>query len=162
MIEGSVVPWSRFCRITESCPPAVGSHKGKNQMSRDARESQAKILVIDDDEDFRFILSRTLEKEGYRVQAVGTGAEALEALKSQRLDLALVDIKMPEMGGRETVMEIRKLDPQLPVLLVTGSPGCNDRELRAAAQGWIYKPFRLAQLRSMVRKLLEGEEKPSQ
>lgn len=131
-------------------------------MSGDGKESQARILVIDDDEDFRFILTRTLEKEGYLVQAVGSGAEAIEALKSQNFDLALVDIKMPEMGGRETVKEIRKLDPQLPVLLVTGSPDWPDRELRAAAQGWIYKPFRLAQLRSMVQKLLEGEEKPSQ
>lgn len=120
---------------------------------------EARILVIDDEEDFRFILSRALEKEGYRVQAVETGVEAVRAMKSQRFDLALVDIKMPEMGGRETIKEIRKLDPQLPVLLVTGSPDWPDRELRAAAQGWIYKPFRLAQLRSMVRKLLE---QPSQ
>jgi len=124
-------------------------------MSGDGKESKARILVIDDDEDFRLILTRALEKEGYRVQAVGSGAEAIEALKSQKFDLSLVDIKMPEMGGRETVKEIRKLDPQLPVLLVTGSPDLPDRELRAQAQGWIYKPFRLAQLRSMVRKLLE-------
>ncbi len=120
------------------------------------KESQAQILVIDDDEDFRFILTRTLEKEGYQVQAVGSGAGAIEALKSQRFDLALLDIKMPEMGGREAMREIRKLDPQLPVLLVTGSPDWPDRELRAAAQGWIYKPFRLTQLKSMVRELLEG------
>jgi len=128
-------------------------------MSGDAKESQARILVIDDEEDFRFIITRTLEKEGYLVQAVGSGPEAIEALKSQNFDLVLVDIKMPEMGGRETVKEIRKLDPQLPVLLVTGSPDWPDAELRAATQGWIYKPFRLAQLRSMVRKLLE---EPSQ
>jgi len=128
-------------------------------MSGDGKESQARILVIDDDEDFRFILARTLEKEGYLVQAVGSGPKAMEALKSQKFDLALVDIKMPEMGGRETVKEIRKLDPQLPVLLVTGSPDWPDAELRDATQGWIYKPFRLAQLRSMVRKLLE---EPSQ
>lgn len=124
-------------------------------MSGDEKKGQARILVIDDDEDFRLILTRTLEKEGYRVQAVGSGAEAIEALKSQKFDLTLVDIKMPEMGGRETVKEIRKLDPQLPVLLVTGSPDLPDRELQDQAQGWIYKPFRLAQLRSIVRKLLE-------
>lgn len=124
-------------------------------MSGDEKKGQARILVIDDDEDFRLILTRTLEKEGYRVQAVGSGAEAIEALKSQEFDLTLVDIKMPEMGGRETVKEIRKLDPQLPVLLVTGSPDLPDRELQDQAQGWIYKPFRLAQLRSIVRKLLE-------
>ncbi len=128
-------------------------------MSGGGKESKAQILVIDDDEDFRFILSRTLEKERYRVQAVETGAEAVQAMKGQRFDLALVDIKMPEMGGRETVKEIRKLDPQLPVLLVTGSPDWPDAELRAVTQGWIYKPFRLAQLRSMVREVLE---EPSQ
>lgn len=131
-------------------------------MSSDGKESQASILVIDDEEDFRFILSRTLEKEGYRVQAVETGAEAVQAMKSQRFDLALVDIKMPEMGGRETVKEIRKLDPQLPVLLVTGSPDWPDAELRATTQGWIYKPFRLEQLRSMVRKVLGREEEPEE
>lgn len=127
-------------------------------MSGDGKEKQATILVIDDDEDFRFILNRTLAKEGYVVQAVASAPEAIEALKSQRFDLTLVDIKMPEMGGRETMKEIRNLDPLLPVLLVTGSPDWPDTELRAAAQGCIYKPFRLAQLRSMVRKLLEGEE----
>jgi len=124
-------------------------------MSGDEKEMQARILVIDDDEDFRFILSRSLEKEGYRVEAVGSGAEAIDALKGRRFDLALVDIKMPKMGGRETVEEIRKLDPKLPVLLVTGSPDWPDSELRAVVQGWIYKPFRLTQLKSMVRRLLE-------
>ena len=128
-------------------------------MRHDGKKAKARILVIDDDEDLRFIITRALEKEGYLVQAVGSGTEVIEALKSQIFDLALVDIKMPEMGGRETVKEIRKLDPQLPVLLVTGSPDWPDAELKATTQGWIYKPFRLAQLRSMVRKLLE---EPSQ
>lgn len=124
-------------------------------MTGGGKESQASILVIDDDKDFRFILSRTLGKEGYRVQAVKSGAEAIWAMNNQKFDLALVDIKMPEMGGRETIKEIRKLDPQLPVLLVTGSPDWPDRELRTATQGCIYKPFKLAQLRSMIRKVLE-------
>lgn len=123
-------------------------------MSDDGKGNQARILVIDDDEDFRFIITRALEKEGYRAQAAGSGAEAVEALKSQNFDLALVDMKMPEMGGRETVKEIRQLDPQLPVLLVTGSPDWPDRELQSATQGWIDKPFTLAQLRSMVREVL--------
>ncbi len=133
----------------------AGEPNGEKQGMREG----AGILVIDDDEDFRFILSRTLEREGYRVQAAETGAEAVRVMKSQKFDLALVDIKMPEMGGRETIKEIRKLDPQLPVLLVTGSPDWPDTELRATTQGWIYKPFRLGQLRSMVRKVLE---QPSQ
>jgi len=124
-------------------------------MRHDGKKAKARILVTDDDEDLRFIITRTLEREGYVVHAVASGPEAIEALKSQKFDLALVDIKMPEMGGRETVKEIRKLDPQLPVLLVTGSPDWPRRELRSATQGWIYKPFRLAQLRSMVREVLE-------
>lgn len=55
-------------------------------------------------------------------------------MKSQRFDLALLDSKMPGIGGQETVSEIRELDPQLPVLSATGSPERPDRELRTAAR----------------------------
>jgi len=55
-------------------------------------------------------------------------------MRSQRFDPALVDSKMPETRGRETINEIRKLDPQLPVLLAAGYPEWLDTELRAATR----------------------------
>ncbi len=128
-------------------------------MNGSRRESKATILVVDDDQDIRFIVARTLEKMGYKVLAVETGAEGVQAVESQKVDLALVDVKMPGMAGRETIREIRKLNPQLPIILLTGSPDWPDRELRATTQGCIYKPFRLEQLRTTVRKTLEEASK---
>ena len=118
---------------------------------------KTRILVIEDDEDIRFILSRTLEKEGYEVQAVEGGLEGLEAMRDERFHLAIVNLRMPEMGGEQTIREIRKIDPQIPVVLVTGSPDWPTEELKPQIQGAIYKPFRLKELRSLVRGILEAK-----
>lgn len=118
--------------------------------------SQVRILVVDDDPDMRFIMVRALEKLGYQVEAVEDGLTAIKATASQKFHLALVDIKMPGMGGLETIKAIRQISPQMPILIVTGSPDWPDPQLRAATQGCIYKPFRLEQLRSTVEKILEG------
>ncbi len=114
----------------------------------------ARILVIEDDADMRFILKKGLEKVGYRVQAVENGLEGLEAIRGERFHLAIVNLRMPKMGGEETIREIRKIDPQIPVVVVTGSPKWPTEELKPEIQGLIYKPFRLKELRSVVRDLL--------
>ena len=118
-----------------------------------------RILVIEDDPDMRFILQKVLEKIGYRVQAVESGLKGLEAIRGERFHLAIVNIKMPVMGGEETIREMRKIDPQIPVVVVTGSPEWLTEELKAQIQGWIYKPFRLKELGSLVRDLLEARKR---
>ena len=128
-----------------------------NGEEREERE-ETRILVIDDDPDLRFILKKGLEKPGYRVQAVKSGLEGLEAMRRERFHLAVVNIKMAEMGGEETIREIHKIDPQISVVVVTGSPGWPSEELKAEIQGWILKPFRLKELRSLVRDLLEAKK----
>jgi len=130
------------------------------QMVMRPNGEETRILVIEDDPDVRFILKKSLEKIGYRVQAVESGLEGLEAIRGERFHLALVNLKMPEMGGEETIREIRKIDPQIPVVVVTGSPAWLTEELKAQIQGWILKPFRLKELRSLVRDVLETK-KPS-
>ena len=117
-------------------------------------KSQARILVVDDDEDIRHIVTRTLEKMGYGVLAVGSGLQAVSAVTSRKFRLALVDIKMADMEGRKTIVEIHKCAPNMPVIVMTGSPHSELGELQATVQGWLYKPFRLAQLRSLVERVL--------
>lgn len=117
-------------------------------------EEETRVLVIDDDPDMRFVIKETLEKIGYEVQAAESGLEGLEAMRRERFHLAIVNIQMPEIGGEETIREIRKIDPQIPVVVVTGSPEWPTEELKAEIQGWIYKPFRLQELRSLVRDVL--------
>jgi len=120
-------------------------------------KEEARILVIEDDPDMRFIIQKGLEKIGYRVQTVASGLEGLEAIRSEKFHLALVNLRMPEMGGEEAISEIRKIEPQIPVVVVTGSPGWPAKELKAQIQGLIYKPFRLKELRSLVHDLLEAK-----
>ena len=60
----------------------------------------------------RFILQETLKKTGYEVQVVESGLEGLEAMRGERFHLVIVNLKMPPIGGKETIEEIRKIDPQ--------------------------------------------------
>jgi two-component system NtrC family response regulator len=117
-------------------------------------EGEAKILVVDDDEDICYIVTRTLEKMGYEVLSARSGLEAIRAAANQRFCLALVDIKMPDMGGQEAITKMHEYDPQMPVILMTGSPDWLDWKLRMACQGCLYKPFRLEQLRAMIEAVL--------
>ncbi|MGB5934112.1 MAG: response regulator [Anaerolineae bacterium] len=123
---------------------------------------QASILVVDDDEDIRRIVTRTLENMGYAVLDVGSGDEAALAMASQRFRLAVVDLKMRDLGGQKAVMEMHRHDPQMRIIVVFGSPDTPIGELRATAQGWLYKPFRPEELRLTVERVLGGasQEEP--
>lgn len=123
-----------------------------------ANGEETSIPVVDEDPDVRFILKETLNKKiGYEVQAVESGLEGLEAMRGERFHLLIVNMEMPHIGGKEIIEEIRKIDPQIPVVVVTGSPDWPTEELKAQIQGWIYKPFRLKELRSLVRDVLDAK-----
>jgi DNA-binding NtrC family response regulator len=123
---------------------------------------QASILVVDDDEDIRRIVTRTLENMGYAVLHVGSGDEAALAMASQRFRLAVVDLKMRDLGGQKAVMEMHRHDSQMRIIVMFGSPDTPIGELRATAQGWLYKPFRPEELRLTVERVLGGasQEEP--
>lgn len=117
---------------------------------------EARILVVDENEDIRYIITHTLEKMGHEVLHVESGQEAVLAMASQRFGLAVVDLKMRDLGGQKAVMEMHRHDPQMRIIVVTGAPDTAIGELRATAQGWLYKPFRLDELRSLVERVLGG------
>ena len=87
------------------------------------------ILVVDDDEDQLTQFCSILEKRGYSVEAVGTGGDALECVERRRFQLAVIDVKLPDVSGDEVVRRIKD-DDGIGVILVTGYP-----ELRAH---WIW------------------------
>jgi two-component system nitrogen regulation response regulator NtrX len=78
------------------------------------------ILVVDDEADIRASLRMILEYEGLRCVEAASGHEAIEKVESERLDAVLLDIKMPRMDGLETLSEIRKKAPILPVIMISG------------------------------------------
>src|SRR5258708_12075761 len=79
----------------------------------------ASILVIDDEEIMREILETLLTREGYSVRLAATGAEGIELAKSVPFDAAIVDVMMPGMDGMAVLQELKKLDDELPVLMIT-------------------------------------------
>jgi DNA-binding NtrC family response regulator len=82
--------------------------------------SAPRILLVDDEERFRTNLAKMLTAQGFTVAAAAGGREALELLQGEPYDVALVDIRMPGMDGLETLAQMKKLDPRLEVIMLTG------------------------------------------
>ncbi len=78
-----------------------------------------KILIVDDERSMCQFLSIMLRKEGYRITTVNNGKKALERIRSERFDVVLTDIKMSGMDGIEVLTEIKKIDPSIPVVIMT-------------------------------------------
>jgi CheY-like chemotaxis protein len=81
------------------------------------------ILFVDDDRIYRELCRRVFEEEGYRVFSAENGAQALSIVASQHPDVAVLDVRMPEMNGFDLADEISKLLPELPLIFYTG---CDD------------------------------------
>ena len=80
----------------------------------------AKILLAEDDTSMREYLQRALQRVGYEVSAVGCGTEAMPLLETERFDLLLTDIVMPEMDGIELAQKASAIDPDIRVMFITG------------------------------------------
>jgi len=77
------------------------------------------VLVVDDEEIMREILETLLAREGYEVRLASSGDEGVELAKSHAFDAAIIDVMMPGMNGLETLAELKKLDDDMPVVMVT-------------------------------------------
>ena len=119
------------------------------------------VLVVDDDEDLRELVSHKLYTAGFEVLTAADGSEALETLHDdQRLDLVLMDIMMPGISGIEVCRQIR-MNPRtsrLPVMLVTARthPAFAQEGFAAGANGYMTKPFSPRALVDEVRGMLTG------
>lgn len=81
------------------------------------------VLLVDDDAVFRNLCKRVFEEEGYRVVLAEDGATAIDAVKAESLDVAILDVRMPQKTGLDVAEEIRAVKPLLPIILCTG---CDD------------------------------------
>jgi two-component system NtrC family response regulator len=114
------------------------------------------ILIVDDEKNYLTILSAVLEEEGFEVLTALSGLEALEIQKTSDLDLVLTDMKMPEMDGIELLENIKALDPDLPVVMMTAH-GTVDKAVEAMQKGaytYILKPFDNERLTIYVKKAI--------
>ncbi len=120
--------------------------------------SKATILYVEDNSDNRKLVRRVLEVEGYNVVEATNGFEALDRLEHQPIDLALMDINMPDMDGYTLTSKIKAM-PQfanMPIVAVTANVMRGDRErsLQAGCDGYIQKPIDIDNLSMQIERFL--------
>jgi len=101
-----------------------------------------RLLLVDDEEDFRTTLANRLKRRNLDVADADSGEKALEIIGQKSFDVAIVDIKMPGMDGIETLRRIKKIDPLLEVILLTGhaSVEAGIEGMKSGAYDYIIKP----------------------
>jgi DNA-binding NtrC family response regulator len=116
-----------------------------------------KILLVDDDPEFRRAMKKLFEKSGYDVTAAGDGEEALEALGKSRFDLIISDLRMPRLDGIELMEEIKRKKVNVPVIFITGYGEVESYmdAMNLGAFEYINKPVKGQEILSVARKALE-------
>ena len=132
--------------------PVIGFMDGKSVR----RGLPLRLLIAEDDQALVMFLTRGLEQDGHRVSSAMDGARALEAFRAEMPDLTVLDLSLPVMDGEQVLTEMRALDPQLPILILTGRQEIETR-IRCfdlGADDLMVKPFSLHELRARCRALL--------
>jgi two-component system chemotaxis response regulator CheY len=116
------------------------------------------ILIVDDSESIREVVSFTLENEGYKVLVGIDGQDALKFFDGSEIDLLITDLHMPNMDGIDLIKKVRSMDnyQRVPILfLTTESQAAKKMEAKdAGATGWIIKPFVPAKLVAAINKVI--------
>jgi len=123
--------------------------------------SQRKILIVDDDDDLReSLVDQLLLHEEFDVLSAATPSKGLELAESERIDLILLDVDMPELDGREMCKKLRRAGFKSPIIMLTGQDSDADTilGLDAGANDYVTKPFRFAVLLARVRSQLRQHE----
>ena len=117
------------------------------------------VLVADDDAVARDLLVEVLTREGYRVSAAAGGAEAMRLAEGEVFDLALIDLRMPDVDGLDVLGRLRALDPSPPVLILTAFATMETaiEAIRHGAYDYLSKPFRIDEIKLAVRRVLETQ-----
>jgi two-component system nitrogen regulation response regulator NtrX len=116
------------------------------------------ILIVDDESGVRSSLGGILRDEGYEVSAAESGEAALQALESRRFDLVLLDVWLPGLDGLETLSRLRILDPEVPVVVISGHGNIETavKAVRSGAQDFVEKPLSLEKTLLVVKNALRA------
>ena len=121
----------------------------------------ARILIVDDDENILKTFSTVLRDAGYTTDTAENGREALEKTRANFYNLALIDIRLPDMEGTELLTALKETTPKMVKIIVTGYPSLQNavEAVNKGADGYIIKPANMADLLTKVKQHLEKQEK---
>ncbi len=120
-------------------------------------DKHAKILVVDDDENIRNTMKTILEDEGYIVDSAATGREAVQKTQKSAYNIALLDIRLPDMEGVELLKLIKDTVPRTRKIMVTGYPSMQNAisALNKNADAYLIKPIDIENLLNIVKEQLQ-------
>ena len=120
---------------------------------------KASILIVDDDEGIRKSLALIVKSKKYGVGMAGTGQEALEKARSEDINVALVDLKLPDMEGVNLIAPLKEMHPELAVIMITGFASVETaiQALNKGASAYITKPLNIDELCAKVEEALEKQ-----
>jgi DNA-binding response OmpR family regulator len=113
-----------------------------------------KIMIVDDEENIRFLYKEELEEDGFTVELAQNGREALEKLPLFKPDLITLDIKMPIMDGMEVLKRIRETERHIPIILCSAYGEYKQDITTWASDAYVVKCADLTELKTTIRKLL--------
>lgn len=121
---------------------------------------EARILIVDDEEVILQLLSRILEENGYSVQVARDGNVAFDKIKKDFFNLLITDLKMPKLDGLDVLREIKKVNPFIEVIIITGYPTIESavEAIKIGAFDFICKPFDLQEINETVNRCLEQQK----
>jgi len=121
----------------------------------------ARILVIDDDESIRKTLATILEEKGYAVDTAENGREAIRKSKTKFYNLALIDIRLPDMEGTKLLTELKDGTPKMVKIIITGYPSLQNaiEAVNNGADAYVLKPFNVDSVLNTIKEHLREQEK---
>ncbi len=122
--------------------------------------SRAHILVVDDQDSIRHFVTKALEAEGFSVSGVGSAKECRETVEQALPDLALLDLKLPDGTGIDLLRELKRVQPEVPVIMMTafGELETAVEAMSAGAYWFVKKPFQNEELLALVNRALESQK----
>jgi DNA-binding response OmpR family regulator len=138
------------------------SWKGKslNQDKETQKMTTKTILVVDDDKSILRTFTRILQKDGYEIDAVETGKEAIEKADTRHYDLALVDIRLPDMDGTDLLAKMKKPLQSTIKIMITGFPSIESgvKALDEGADAYLVKPVKPEELLMLIEEKLKNKK----
>lgn len=121
---------------------------------------QARILIVDDDESIRKTLATILEEKGYVVETAKSGKEAIEKSKAKFFNLALIDIRLPDMEGTKLLSAMKETTPRMIKVIVTGYPSLQNavEAVNMGGDAYILKPLRIENLLNTIKEHLQKQQ----
>ena len=116
-----------------------------------------KILIVDDDKEFRSYISEVVAGAGYEIETAGSGIEAVEKASEVDYDVVLCDLIMPKMSGSDVIVQLKRVSPRSKVIMITAYAGIENAvdAIKRGAADYLSKPFKVDDLLMRIKRVLE-------